>query len=82
MDRCCADRAPGFRPSVGLVLPWSNRGWLCCRQSPEFAPVRLEETALVGCQGEKFGDGAGRSQAKDTVPERLDSTPASATVAG
>jgi len=72
VDRCCADRAPRFRPPRrGWFHPGRSRGWLCCRQSPEFAPVRLKEPAPGGCQGKKRGVGAGRSAAQDSAPNAL-----------
>ncbi len=78
VDRCCADRAPGFRPvvGVGLVLVEPG-GWLYRRQSPEFAPVRLREPMAGKRQGKKAREGCGQHG-----PSPLDVCPPSATVAG
>lgn len=63
----CADRAPRFRPSRrGWARPGGTRCRLCCRQSPEFAPVRLKEPVAARCQGNRRGRGAG-----NTVPRPL-----------
>lgn len=60
----------GVSCRCGWAPPGGTRGWLCCRQAPWFAPVRLKEPIAGRCQGKRRGRGAGNTVPRPLMPAR------------